>query len=157
MQSVKQLFKRSRSILVYAFSLAVLVFMLKWMQYKYLIVDYSIDIYVGLIALFFTAFGIWIATQLSNFYQAPANVSELKEPIAHIAIDVKLLEKYNFTNREYEVLQQISKGYSNSEIAENLFLSLSTIKTHASNLYSKLEVKRRTQAIEKAKRLKILP
>ncbi|MNL50588.1 Transcriptional regulatory protein DegU [compost metagenome] len=67
------------------------------------------------------------------------------------------LKKLNLTTREYEVLQQLSKGLSNAEIGEQLFLSLSTVKAHVSNLFFKMEVKNRTQAIEKAKRLKLTP
>ena len=66
------------------------------------------------------------------------------------------LKKLNLTTREYEVLQLVVKGHSNSDIAEILFLSLSTVKTHVSNLYVKMHVKRRGQAIEKAKRLRIV-
>ena len=73
-----------------------------------------------------------------------------------IAINEAELKKLNLSNREYEVLQLLVKGYSNAEIAENLFLSLSTIKTHVSSLFIKMDVRSRTQAIEKAKRLKIM-
>jgi ATP/maltotriose-dependent transcriptional regulator MalT len=72
------------------------------------------------------------------------------------AINDAELQKLQLSNREYEVLQLLTKGYSNAEIAENLFLSLSTVKTHASNLFYKMDVKSRTQAIEKAKRLRII-
>ena len=64
-------------------------------------------------------------------------------------------EQLNLTTREYEVLQLLKQGYSNAEIADHLFLSLSTVKTHVSNLFSKMNVKNRVQAAEKAKRLKI--
>ena len=67
------------------------------------------------------------------------------------------LKKLNLTKREYEVLEQLSQGYSNAEIAERLFLSLSTVKTHMSNLLLKMDVKNRTQALQKAKRLRITP
>lgn len=139
--------------------LAILVFALKWMQWKFLILDNSLDIYIGLIAIFFTALGIWVATQLVK----PKIQKVIIEKEVYItqpqdaAINEAELKKLNLSTREYEVLQLLAKGYSNSDIASNLFLSLSTVKTHVSNLFIKLDVKSRTQTIEKAKRLRIVP
>lgn len=82
-------------------------------------------------------------------------VVERKFPETH-AINEAELATLNLSSREYEVLQLLAKGYSNSDIADALFLSISTVKTHVSNLYSKMDVKSRTQATEKAKRLKII-
>jgi ATP/maltotriose-dependent transcriptional regulator MalT len=138
--------------------MAVLVFLLKWLQWKYLITDNSVDIYIGLIALLFTLLGVWVANQLTRtrvetvvvekeiFVSGPAD-----------AVNETELKKLNLTSREYEVLQLLTQGRSNAEIADSLFLSLSTIKTHVSNLFVKMDVKSRTQAIEKAKRLRITP
>lgn len=146
--------KDFKHIVIYGLTLAVLVFILKLLQWKFLIVDNAIDIYIGLIALFFTVLGIWIAKQL------------IKPKIETLIIEKEIPEKFeineiepqklNLSNREYEVLQLLAKGYSNNEISEQLFLSVSTIKTHVSNLFFKMDVKNRTQATEKAKRLKII-
>lgn len=149
-------FKDFKHIILYAQVLAILVFLLKWLQWKFLIVDNAIDIYVGLIAVFFTALGVWVATQLVG-----KKVMIIKKEISIIPppefnIDEIELNKLNLSSREYEVLQLLTKGYSNADIAENLFLSVSTVKTHVSNLFTKLNVKSRTQAIEKSKRLKII-
>jgi ATP/maltotriose-dependent transcriptional regulator MalT len=127
------------------------------MQWRFLIVDNSIDIYIGLIAVFFTVLGIWVSTQLSKpkvktvIIEKEVFVAQTEE----FTINETELQKLNLSSREYEVLQLLTKGHSNADMAEALFLSLSTIKTHVSNLYYKMEVKSRTQAIEKAKRLKI--
>jgi DNA-binding NarL/FixJ family response regulator len=137
--------------------MAVLVFVLKWLQWRFLIVDNSIDIYVGLIAVFFTVLGIGVSLQLSK-PNVHTVVIEKEVPISvREPVDVVELEKLNLTSREYEVLQLMVKGHSNTEIATALFLSLSTIKTHASNLFVKMDVPSRTKAIEKAKRLRIIP
>lgn len=154
----KKLFIKSRYIILYGFSIAVLILVLKWLQWKFLIVDNSLEIYIGLIAVFFTIFGIWLATQLVKPKVQKVVVEKevfVPQP-GEFTINEKELEKLNLTNREYEVLQLLTKGYSNSDIAEKLFLSLSTVKTHVSSLLSKLNVKSRTQAIEKAKRLRII-
>jgi ATP/maltotriose-dependent transcriptional regulator MalT len=76
-------------------------------------------------------------------------------PPDDFAINDGELKKLNLTTREYEVLELMAKGMSNTEIADSLFLSVSTVKTHASNLFVKMDVRSRAQAIEKSKRLKI--
>lgn len=157
MNSIITVSKDLKHIILYALILAILVFLLKWLQWKFLIVDNAIDIYVGLIAVFFTALGIWVATQLvGNKVQIIKREPHVAQP-NEFKIDTRELEKLNLTSREYEVLQLLTKGYSNAAIAESLFLSVSTIKTHVSNLLTKLGVKSRTQAIEKSKRLKLIP
>ena len=156
---IRQKLKPAKSIFLYAALMALLVFALKWMQWKYLIVDHSVDIYVGLIAVFFTLLGIWVASQLTK----PKIETVVVEKQVYVVspesfvLNEEELTKLNLTTREYEVLQQLSKGLSNAEIGEQLFLSLSTVKTHVSNLLFKMDVKNRTQAIEKAKRLKLTP
>jgi ATP/maltotriose-dependent transcriptional regulator MalT len=131
--------------------------MLKWLQWKFLIVDNSIEIYVGIVAVFFTALGIWVATQLVEpKVQKILVEKQVLVPFPQdAAINEAALKELNLTNREYEVLQLLAKGHSNADIASNLFLSVSTVKTHVSNLFVKMEVKNRTQALEKAKRLRI--
>jgi DNA-binding CsgD family transcriptional regulator len=152
------LLKDFRHIILYGLILAILVFVLKWMQWKFLIVDNAFDIYAGLIAIFFTILGIWVATQLAKPKVETIIVEKeilVMQP-EDFTINETELKKLNLNNREYEVLQLLAKGHSNSDIATNLFLSLSTIKTHVSNLYLKMDVKSRTQAITKAKQLKII-
>ena len=150
--------KDFKHIILYGLILATLVFALKWLQWKFLIVDNAVDIYVGLIAVFFTLLGIWVATQLVKPKVKTVILEKeiLVTPSEEFTIDETELNKLNLNNREYEVLQLLAKGYSNADIAANLFLTISTIKTHVSNLYFKMDVKSRTQAITKAKRLKII-
>ena len=146
--------KDFRHIVLYGLILAILVFVLKLMQWKFLIIDNAIDIYIGLVAVFFTVLGIWIATQLIK--PKVKTVVVEKEVPENFSPNETELKKLNLSTREYEVLQLLAKGHSNNDIAANLFLSVSTVKTHVSNLYTKMDVKSRTQATEKAKRLKII-
>lgn len=146
--------KNFKHTLLYGLVLAILVFVLKIMQWKFLIVDNAIDIYIGLVAVFFTVLGTWVAMQLIK--PKTTTVVVEKEVPEKFTLNETELKKLNLSNREYEVLQLLAKGHSNNDIAENLYLSISTVKTHVSNLYSKMDVKSRTQAIEKAKRLKII-
>ena len=150
--------KDIKHIILYGLILAVLVFSLKWLQWKFLIVDNSIEIYIGLIAVFFTILGVWVATQLMKpKIQTIVLEKEvfLSQP-EQFTVNETELKKLNLSSREYEVLLLLAKGYSNADIANNLFLSVSTVKTHVSNLFLKMDVKSRTQTIEKAKRLKII-
>lgn len=138
--------------------LAILVFALKWLQWKFLIVDNSIDIYIGLVALFFTVLGVWVATQLVKPKVQTVVIEKeifVRQPET-FAINETELKKLNLSSREYEVLELLAKGHSNADIANILFLSVSTVKTHVSNLLVKLDVSNRTQAVEKSKRLKII-
>src|SRR5690606_13915827 len=146
--------RENRHIILYGLVLALLVLALKWLQWQFLILDNAIEIYIGFIALFFTLLGIWLAKQLIK-PKVKAVVVEKEVPIVSVP-DKSLLEELNLSSREFEVLQLLAKGQSNNDIAENLYLSTSTVKTHLYNVYSKMEVKSRTQAMEKAKRLKII-
>lgn len=140
--------------------MAILLFLLKWLELRFIIMDHALELYIGSIALVFTALGIWLALKLSR--PKIEQVIIEKEVIVHkpteaFVLNEKELEKLNISRRELDVLQLMSEGLSNQEIAEKLFVSLNTVKTHAANLFMKLDVKRRTQAVEKAKRLNILP
>jgi DNA-binding CsgD family transcriptional regulator len=158
MINFKNIFLGSKHIILYGLLMAILVFALKWLQWKFLIVDNALEIYVGLIAVFFTILGVWVATQLVK----PKIQTLIVEKEVYITqpevftVNETELKKLSLSSREYEMLQLLAKGYSNSDIGENLFLSLSTVKTHISNLFTKMDVKSRTQAIAKAKRLKII-
>jgi two-component system, NarL family, response regulator LiaR len=152
-------FSKNKLSILYGCSLALLLFLLKWLEYRYIIASFSFEIYIGLIALLFMILGIWLALKLSKPKIKTLIVE--KEVFITTASDFVFneteLNKLNISKRELEVLQLMSEGYSNFEIAEKLFVSLNTIKTHSSKLFEKLEVKRRTQAIEKAKRLSLMP
>ncbi len=135
-----------KTILLYGTILALLVFLLKVIQYRYLIRDLSIEFYIGLVAAFFTGLGIWMGLKLTN----QRKKSGLK------AMTLNQPQQFDISKREFEVLQLIGQGLSNQEIADKLFVSLNTVKTHTSNLFTKLDAKRRTQAIQRAKDLGLL-
>jgi ATP/maltotriose-dependent transcriptional regulator MalT len=129
------------------------------MELRFLIYDHAMELYVGFIALIFTGLGIWLALKLSK--PKVETVVVEKEVIIQKYEPFKqndaLIAQMELSKRELEILQLMAGGYSNQEIAGKLFVSLSTVKTHNQNLFSKLDVKRRTQAIEKAKHLQIIP
>jgi len=145
-------------VLVYGLSLALLFFILKWLELRLLIIDHAFELYVGAIALVFTGLGIWLAVKLGK-PRVETIVVEKEVLVAQpavVEIDEEAISKLGISKRELEVLQGMAEGLSNQEIGERLFLSVPTIKTHATNLFEKIEVKRRTQAVDKAKKLRLI-
>lgn len=133
-------------VAVYAALLAAGAFVLEWLQYNYLARTLAPEFYVVLIALAFTALGIW-----AGFRLTPKTASA---PFERNEAAAKSL---GLTGRECLMLERLAAGESNKEIARALELSPNTVKTHIANLYAKLEVARRTQAIHKARELRLLP
>lgn len=150
------IFQKHKSTLLYGCALAVSLLLLKWLEVKYIIYNQSFETYAGIIALLFTALGIWIAIKLIQPKTIIVEKEVLKNDITDFVINTLEIEKLGLSKREIEVLNMLATGLSNQEIGDQLYISLATVKTHVSKLYDKLEVKRRTQAIEKAKRLGII-
>lgn len=144
-----------KHVFLYGIGLSAMLFLLRWMEWKFLVLDYAIDIYIGLIACLFTALGIWIALKL-NKPKVKTLFVEKEIYVSDFTVDARELERLNLRPRELQVLQMMARGLSNAEIGEQLFISLSTVKTHVSGLFEKMEVKSRTQAIDKAKKLRII-
>jgi NarL family two-component system response regulator LiaR len=159
MADSKNLLLRNKATIVYSISLAFLLFLLKWLELRFIIFDHSFEIYIGFIAVIFTALGIWLALKLSK----PKIETVVVEKEVYVnrnenfVLDTSLVSQLELSKRELEILGLLAQGHSNQEIAAKLFVSLSTVKTHIQNLFEKLDVKRRTQAVEKAKRLNLIP
>ena len=146
-----------KHVLLYGIILAVLIVLLKLVEYKYLIIDPSIEIYGGLIAAMFAAVGIWLGLKLTHKKEVVV-VKEIRVNVGEpFVLNEKKLNELEITQREHEILDLIAKGMSNQEIADKLFISLNTIKTHSSRLFEKLEVNRRTQAVQKGKEFGLIP
>jgi two-component system, NarL family, response regulator LiaR len=146
-------------ILLYGVVLGLLLAVLQYFQYRWIILDNALEWYFGLIALLFTAVGIWAGGKLTTGKKAEARAPERLEvsnPNDFIP-NSKMLERLNITPREYEALTLVAQGLSNREIADRMYVSLNTVKTHTSNVFSKLDAQRRTQAVSKAKELGLLP
>lgn len=143
-----------RRTTIYGLSLALLLFLLKFLELNYLVMRHSFEVYAGLIAVVFTVLGIWLAVTLIR-----PKVLVVESPAAAQAFRLNdmAVEKLGISPRELEVLQLMAEGLSNRQIGERLFVSESTVKTHAASLNVKLHAERRTQAVEKAKRLGLIP
>ena len=165
MTAGRNFFAKHKTTIIYSVSLALLLFLLRWLELRFIIFDHSFEIYIGFIAVIFTALGIWLALKLSK-----PKVRTVIETVTETVVvekevyirrdefkpDTSLIAQLEISKRELEILHLMAQGLSNEEIAEKLFVSLSTVKTHNQNLFVKLDVKRRTQAIEKAKRLNLI-
>ncbi len=152
----KAIIKNKQNIL-YGVALAALLLLLKWLEWRFVIIDNAFEIYAGAIAVVFTGLGIWLALKLITPKVKTVVVEKQVFTGPVFVLNEAELNKLRLSSRELEVLQLMANGHSNQQIAERLFVSLNTIKTHTSNLFLKLEVERRTQAIEKAKRLSLIP
>ncbi len=157
--TIIKLFSKHRTIILYGAALALLLFLLKWLELRFIIFDHALEVYMGAIAIIFTALGIWLALKLTK----PKVQTVVVEKAVYINTSDEFIfneaeaTKLGISKRELEVLQLMAQGLSNNEIAERLFVSLHTIKTHSSRLFEKMDVKRRTQAIEQAKRSRLVP
>lgn len=151
--------KFSIEALKYGLALGFLLLLLRWLEWHFYFKTNATEILMGATALVFTGLGIWLASRLTK-----PKIHEViieREVIVHrhseFEFNQKAFDETGLTERELEVLSAMAEGMSNQEIADKLFLSVPTIKTHASNIFDKLDVKRRTQAIEKGKSLNIIP
>lgn len=139
-----------KTILLYGLALAALTALLKFVEYRFFVRDLSLEIFLGIIAALFTGLGIWVGLRLTRKREVVIAAPDCKRNDAE-------LQRLGISKREFEVLELIAQGLSNQEIAEKLFVSLNTVKTHSSNLFMKLEARRRTEAIRRAKELQLLP
>jgi NarL family two-component system response regulator LiaR len=134
-----------RTVILWAVVLAAGAFALQWLEYQYVAMRFSREIYVGIIAVVFAAGGMWLGWRLSS---RPRGVFQ-KNAAAIAALGL--------TRQELRALELIAAGQSNKEMARTLGVAPNTVKTHVANLFSKLEVSRRTQALAKARDLSLIP
>ena len=150
--------KAIREVLLYGLCGGVLITLLKITEYRFLVVDHSIEIYGGLIAALFSALGIWLGITLTRkktlFSGGPQPVVPNGAPFT---VDAARVGELGVTPRELEILGLIAAGLSNREIAQRLFVSENTVKTHSSRLFGKLGARRRTQAVQLAKAARLIP
>ncbi|HEV8186551.1 MAG TPA: LuxR C-terminal-related transcriptional regulator [Pyrinomonadaceae bacterium] len=144
-------------ILIYGLCGGILIVALRLIEFRFMIVEHSFEIYGGLIAALFAAIGIWLGLKLTKKKEILI-VKEVTVPATvPFALNEQRLKDLGITKRELEILELIAQGMSNREIANKLFVSENTVKTHSSRLFDKLSAKRRTQAVQIAKEIGLLP
>lgn len=162
----------TRHVLLYGLAGGVLIALLRAIEYRYLVVEHSIEIYGGLIAAVFAALGIWLGLRLTRVRERVV-VQQVVQQVVHEVVrevpvpapapppafvrDAARIEALGVTPRELEILELIAAGLSTREIAQRVFVSENTVKTHASRLFDKLGARRRTQAVQIGQQLGLIP
>jgi DNA-binding CsgD family transcriptional regulator len=144
------------SVFFYGASLAILLLFIEWLEWRLIVVDYTLELYAGAIAILFTGLGIWLANQLTRPRINTVVVEKQVLQSSHLILNETEVARLRLSKRELEVLQLMAEGLSNLQIADQLFISLNTVKTHSSKIFEKLEVKRRTQAVDMGRKMGII-
>ena len=152
-----------KTVLGYGLLGGVLIAVLKLVEYRFLVLEHSLEIYGGIVALIFSALGIWLGLTLTRTRETVV-VREVKVPVevpvpvgAPFERNEARLAQLGITPRELQILEAMAAGLSNREIAGRLFVSENTVKTHAARLFDKLAARRRTQAVQRAKEAGLIP
>ena len=147
-----------KTILVYGLLGGALIAGLKVIEYRYLVVEHSVEIYGGLVALLFSVLGIWLGLRITGRRDRIVVREVPAAPVAGPFVpDTARIEELGITPRELQILELIAAGLSTREIAEKLFVSENTVKTHSSRLFAKLDARRRTQVVQRAKEAGLIP
>jgi DNA-binding CsgD family transcriptional regulator len=146
-----------KHVLLYGFIGGVLIAGLKFIEYRWLVVEHSVEIYGGLVAAVFAGLGIWLGLRFTRRTETVVVREVMVEAPANFVRDEHKVESLGITPRELEVLELIAAGLSNREIAERVHVSENTVKTHSSRVFDKLGARRRTQAVQLAKALRLIP
>ena len=144
-----------KTVLLYGLLGGVLIALLKLVEYRYLVLEHSLEVYGGLVAVVFAAVGLWLGRKLTRERIVTREVEVVRS--GPFVRDQARVEQLGITPRELDILEALAAGLSNKEIAERLFVSENTVKTHAARLFGKLEAKRRTQAVQLAKEAGLIP
>ena len=135
-----------KTILIYGALLAAGTFALEWLQFRLLVRTHAMETYVALVAAAFLGLGVWLGAKLFR-----------RAPVAPFVPNARAQETLGISGRELEVLELLAAGRSNKEIAKRLEVSPNTVKTHVTKLFAKLEARRRTEAIQRARELGMIP
>ncbi|HVM92019.1 MAG TPA: response regulator transcription factor [Terriglobales bacterium] len=171
-----------RHVLIFGMVGGILIAVLEWTEYRFLVLEHSVEIYGGLIAATFAGVGIWLGNRVTRrkervvVREVPVEVAVIKEVLVRVPAeapptlaqgssalhepfipDERKREELGVTRRELDILELIARGFSNREIAGKLFVSENTVKTHSSRVFDKLGAKRRTQAVQLGKEFGLLP
>lgn len=144
-----------RDILILGIAGGLLISLLRWSEYRFLVLEHSLQIYGALVAAIFAAAGIWLGHRFAaSRPQSATSPSPAPEPFAP---NEQRRDQLGITRRELEILSLVAQGLSNREIAGKLFVSENTVKTHCSRAFDKLGASRRTQAMQRGKQFGLLP
>ncbi len=154
-----------RHVLIFGLVGGLLIATLQYTQYRFVVIEHSIELYGALVAALFAAFGIWLGLRITRRRETIRETVVVKE--VHIPAEASASEPFapnaatqeslGITPRELEILTLVARGLSNREIASQLFVSENTVKTHCARVFDKVGAARRTQAVQRGKELGLLP
>ena len=144
-----------KHVLLYGILAGVLIVALRLIEYRWLVLTHSMEIYGGVIAVLFTTLGLWLGLRFRRRVEVIREVL-VPAPSDFVRDDAKVAS-LGLTPRELEILGLIAQGLSNREIAERAFVSENTVKTHSGRVFDKLGARRRTQAVQRGKELRLIP
>jgi DNA-binding CsgD family transcriptional regulator len=153
----------TKTVLLYGLLGGALIAVLKLVEYRFLVIEHSLEIYGGVVAIVFSVLGIWLGLKLTGtretvvVREVPVEVQVPVPVPGPFVRDEARLAQLGITPRELEILEAMAAGLSNREIAARLFVSENTVKTHAARLFGKLAAQRRTQAVQRAKEAGLIP
>jgi len=150
-----------RHVLIFGLVGGLLIAILRYTEYRFVIIEHSLELYGALVAILFAAFGIWLGLRITRRRDAIRETVVVKEvPVPApktFAPNAVRQQSLGITARELEILTLVARGLSNREIATELFVSENTVKTHCARVFEKLGAARRTQAVQCGKELGLLP
>ena len=146
-----------KTVLIYGILGGLLIAALKMIEYRFLVLEHSLEIYGGIVALIFSGLGIWLGLKLTRTRETVVVREVPVSTTPPFEVNETRREQLGITSRELEIMEAMAAGFSNREIAERLFVSENTVKTHAGRVFDKLAAKRRTQAVQLAKEAGLIP
>src|ERR1700678_2645715 len=152
-----------RHVLLFGLVGGLLIATLQYTEYRFVVIEHSVELYSGLVAILFATFGIWLGLRITRSRETIRETVVVREVLvpaasaAPFATNTLRQQTLGITARELEILTLIARGLSNREIATQLFVSENTVKTHCSRTFDKLGAARRTQAVRRGKELGLLP
>jgi two-component system, NarL family, response regulator LiaR len=153
-----------RHVLIFGLVGGLLIATLQYTEYRFLVIEHSVEVYGALVAIIFATFGIWLGLRITRRQETivvrevvvPASGAGPEQASA-FAPNTAQQQRLGITARELEILTLVARGLSNREIAAQLFVSENTVKTHCSRVFDKLGAARRTQAVQRGKEAGLLP
>jgi len=149
-----------RHVLIFGLVGGLLIVALQYTQYRFIVIEHSVELYSALVAILFAAFGIWLGLRITRKRETIVIKEVLipaSGPTEPFVPNPAQLQALGITARELEILTLVARGLSNREIATQLFVSENTVKTHCARAFDKLGAARRTQAVQRGKELGLLP
>ncbi len=152
-----------RHVLIFGLVGGLLIATLQYTEYRFVVIEHSVELYGALVAILFAAFGIWLGLRITRSRETIRETVVVREVLVPaeastpFAPNTARQQTLGITARELEILTLVARGFSNREIASQLFVSENTVKTHCARVFNKLGAARRTQAVQRGKELGLLP